>query len=184
MFVSRGYGGTSTPEICGAAGITRGALYHHFDDKRDLFRAVLMREARAVSAAIEGAAPAQATPRQALLAGSLAYLDAMTVAGRTRLLLIEGPAVLGAAEVMAIDASHAAGTLREGLAAALGAEPVAIDALAKLLSAAFDRAALEIDAGSGAQEVRSAMLWLLERVLGPAAASQGQSGVADPEEKM
>ncbi|MGO4780189.1 TetR/AcrR family transcriptional regulator, partial [Lysobacter sp. 2RAB21] len=48
LFVSKGYSDTSTPEVAVAAGITRGALYHHFIDKRDLFRQVLQREAKSV----------------------------------------------------------------------------------------------------------------------------------------
>ena len=167
LFVSKGYGDTSTPEIAAAAGITRGALYHHFADKRDLFRQVLVREAEAVAAGIEAAAPGQLTPREALVEGSKAYLDAMTVPGRTRLLLIEGPAVLGLAEVMAIDEATSANSLRQGLERArAGKAEVPLDALARLLSAAFDRAALEIDAGANAQDVRAAMLWLLEQALG------------------
>jgi AcrR family transcriptional regulator len=47
LFVSKGYGDTSTPEIAVAAGITRGALYHHFADKRDLFRQVLAKRGEA-----------------------------------------------------------------------------------------------------------------------------------------
>ncbi|MCZ3100014.1 hypothetical protein NYZ00_19005, partial [Acinetobacter baumannii] len=68
---------------------------------------------------IERAAPATRSPRKALIAGSEAYLDAMTVAGRTRLLLVDGPAVLGPGECLALDQAHAGRTLREGLAAAL-----------------------------------------------------------------
>ncbi|RZL63029.1 MAG: TetR/AcrR family transcriptional regulator [Variovorax sp.] len=167
LFVSEGYGGTSTPQVSAAAGTTRGALYHHFVDKRDLFRAVLLRESQAVAAEIEAAAPADLLPRDALVAGADAYLAAMSVPGRTRLLLIEGPAVLGMAELMAMDEGNAAATLREGLAAAAPAsEGVPMDALARLLSAAFDRAALEIDGGADAAEVRAAVIWLLKQVCG------------------
>lgn len=168
LFVSKGYGDTSTPDIALAAGITRGALYHHFADKRDLFRQVLAREAMAVAADIEAAAPAPLGSREALLQGSEAYLDAMTVPGRTRLLLVDGPAVLGMAEAMAIDDANAAHSLREGLVrAGMGRGKVSVDALSQLLSAAFDRAALEIDAGADANEVRAAMRWLIEQALGP-----------------
>ncbi len=165
LFADRGYAETSTPDICALAGITRGALYHHFADKRDLFRAVLDREAQAVAADIRGAAPPTLDDRESLVAGSLAYLDAMRRPGRTRLLLIEGPTVLGAEEIGALDAKHTTATLVEGLGEAIADTRVEIAALARLLSAAFDRAALEIDSGRGSDETRSAMLWLIERVL-------------------
>ncbi|QQE07291.1 TetR/AcrR family transcriptional regulator [Cupriavidus sp. ISTL7] len=168
LFVDKGYADTSTPEIVAAAGITRGALYHHFEDKRALFRAVLEEEARAVADEIERAAPATRSPRKALIAGSEAYLDAMTVAGRTRLLLVDGPAVLGPGESLALDQAHAGRTLREGLATALDqriAPPLTVDALATLLSAAFDRAALAIDAGDDPAAIRAAMVRLIERTV-------------------
>lgn len=168
LFVFKGYADTSTPEIVAAAGITRGALYHHFEDKRALFRAVLEEEARAVADEIERAAPATRSPRKALIAGSEAYLDAMTVAGRTRLLLVDGPAVLGPGESLALDQAHAGRTLREGLATALDqriAPPLTVDALATLLSAAFDRAALAIDAGDDPAAIRAAMVRLIERTV-------------------
>ncbi|MBX9402770.1 TetR/AcrR family transcriptional regulator [Lysobacter sp. BMK333-48F3] len=170
LFVERGYGETSTPDICAATGTTRGALYHHFVDKRDLFRHVLQREAQAVAADIETAAPSGLPPEQALIAGAEAYLRAMSLPGRTRLLLIEGPAALGHAETDAIDRRHAARSLRDGLAAALDPAQVPIDALAALLSAAFDRAALEIDAGADPAQARAAMLWLIGQVLATGAA--------------
>jgi len=169
LFVGKGYGDTSTPEIAVAAGITRGALYHHFVDKRDLFRQVLQRESQAVAADIEAAAPEQLSPREALLEGSKAYLNAMTAPGRTRLLLIDGPAVLGMEEIMALDDTTSAASLRQGLErAGVGKDEASLDALTPLLSAAFDRAALAIDAGADIEETRTAMLWLLERALGPA----------------
>jgi len=169
LFVGKGYADTSTPEIAVAAGITRGALYHHFEDKRDLFRQVLQRESQAVAADIEAAAPEQLSPREALLEGSKAYLNAMTAPGRTRLLLIDGPAVLGMEEIMALDDTTSAASLRQGLErAGVGRDEASLDALTPLLSAAFDRAALAIDAGADAEETRTAMLWLLERALGPA----------------
>jgi len=167
LFVGKGYGDTSTPEIAVAAGITRGALYHHFVDKRDLFRQVLQRESQAVAADIEAAAPEQLSPREALLEGSKAYLNAMTAPGRTRLLLIDGPAVLGMEEIMALDDTTSAASLRQGLErAGVGKDEASLDALTPLLSAAFDRAALAIDAGADAEETRAAMMWLLERALG------------------
>lgn len=167
LFVDKGYGETSTPDIAAAAGITRGALYHHFEDKRALFRAVVTDEALAVANAIEQNAPASLRPIDALLAGSSAYLDAMRVPGRTRLLLIEGPSVLGSAEMKQLDEDNAARTLRDGLEAAMksnASSSVSLAALADLLSAAFDRAALAIDAGEDADHYRAAIATLIRRV--------------------
>ncbi|WP_435737468.1 helix-turn-helix domain-containing protein [Cellulosimicrobium sp. PMB13] len=187
LFVEKGYAATSTPQIATAAHVTRGALYHHFADKQALFRAVVEAEAEAVATEIETAATEApgaeitateasgvqaAEARRQLAAGATAYLDAMAVPGRTRLLLVDAPAVLGAAEADDLDARHARRTLREGLEAALradGPDPVDLDALALLLSAAFDRAALASDDGDGAgrDAVRRAVTELVERVCAP-----------------
>lgn len=166
LFVEKGYAGTSTPEIAASAGITRGALYHHFADKRDLFRAVVEREAHAVAEEIEAAAPDDLPARDALAAGGTAYLAAMTVPGRTRLLLIEGPAVLGSAEMGALDEANAARTLRAGLEAAMAGSGLPVAALSVLLSAAFDRAALAVETGADAAEYRTAVIAIVERLLG------------------
>lgn len=212
LFVRAGYAATSTPQIAAAAHVTRGALYHHYADKQDLFRAVAEAEAEAVAREIEertaadpGTAAAERpdtpdTPygpdapdapdaRAMLVEGARAYLDAMGEPGRTRFLLVDAPAVLGPAEADALDARHARRTLREGLGAALGAKPgggsasngsgagddVArdladeerLDALTLLLSAAFDRAALALDAGAPQGPVRAAVTELVDRVCAP-----------------
>ncbi len=169
LFVEKGYADTSTPEIVAAAGITRGALYHHFEDKRALFRAVVTDEAREVARAIEQSTPAHLTPTDALVAGSEAYLDAMRVPGRTRLLLIEGPSVLGPVEMKSLDEENAARTLREGLVAAIGGKPAMsaeqLTALTDLLSAAFDRAALAVAGGEDDRVYRSAIALLIQRIV-------------------
>jgi AcrR family transcriptional regulator len=166
LFIDKGYADTSTPEIVAAAGITRGALYHHFEDKRALFREIVTDEALAIADAIERHAPVGLRPIDALLAGSSAYLDAMRVPGRTRLLLIEGPSVLGSSEMKKLDDAHAARTLRDGLEAAMKTNDASLAALADLLSAAFDRAALAIDAGEDAEHYRAAIATLIRRVAG------------------
>ncbi len=164
LFVAQGYADTSTPAVCAAAGMTRGALYHHFADKRDLFHAVLAAEAAAVAADIEAASSDHGNdPQRALLAGGDAYLDAMAVPGRTRLLLIEGPAVLGREALQALDAAHAEASLRAGLEEA-GVTGVDLDALTACVSAAFDRAALDLQDGKAPATVRATLRWLLGRI--------------------
>ena len=149
LFSEKGFAETGTPEIVAAAGVTRGALYHQFRDKADLLAAVLQQEAQAVTAAIEAASSMPAEPRDGLLAGAIAYFDAMSAPGRARLLLIEGPAALPPSVVRQIDKQGGADSLREGLAATAPDLPEAtVEALAELFSAAFDRAALRIAEGA------------------------------------
>ena len=169
LFTEKSYAETSTPEIVASAGVTRGALYHHFADKQALFRAVVEQEAAEVASEIESAAPASLGARDALVAGSDAYLAAMRAPGRTRLLLLDGPAVLGRAGMDEIDARHGNRTLREGLAAAIRAGAIAalpLDALTALLAAAFDRAALAIEAGADAEDYRAVLAALLDGLAG------------------
>ena len=166
LFVEKGYAATSTPEIAEAAGLSRGALYHQFEDKRALFVAVVAAENRAIAEAIDAGTADVADPEQALIAGGETYLAAMRVAGRTRLLLIEAPAVIGPEEALAMDAAAAAATLMRGLGAARPrASPEWLAATADLLSAAFDRAALAVDLGADEAAYRKAIAGLVRGVL-------------------
>ena len=106
---------TATPDIVAAAGVTRGALYHHFEDKKALFAAVCEREAEAVAAEIDAASPENLPARDALVKGGEAYLEAMRQPGLTRLLLLDGPAVLGRAAMDEIDNRHGTRSLRAGI---------------------------------------------------------------------
>lgn len=164
LFTERPYGEIGTPEIVGKAGVTRGALYHHFADKQALFAAVVDAEAAAVAIEIEQSSAQGAEPAEALLAGGRAYLDAMAAPGRTRLLLLDAPAVLGHAEAEAIDMCHSARTLQEGLSMAIAAgamPPLPLDPLTQVISSAFDRAALAIEAGGSRDEWENVLEALL-----------------------
>lgn len=168
LFTEKSYAETGTPEIVAAAGVTRGALYHHFADKQALFRAVVEAEAAAVAKTIEQAAPRTLSARDALLAGGEAYVAAMGLPGRTRLLLLDGPAVLGRAEMDDIDGRHGNRTLREGLAATMRAgdlPKLPLEALTSLLGAAFDRAALAVDAGASAQDYRAVLAAVVDGLM-------------------
>ncbi|MEM9344351.1 MAG: helix-turn-helix domain-containing protein [Pseudomonadota bacterium] len=146
LFADKGYAETSTPDIVRAADVTRGALYHHFSDKADLFRAVARAEAAAVVDAIESVDPGD---EGQMAASSRAFFAAMKAPGRARILLIDGIAVLGAAEMNDIDAGNGRASLHAGLAALCPDKaPEEVEALAKVLSAAYDRAALEISEGA------------------------------------
>lgn len=171
LFVEKGYAETGTPEIVARAKVTRGALYHHFTDKADLFRTVVEQEARNVAREIESETANPASPIDALLTGADIYFAAMTVPGRVRLLLLDGPSVLGHAEMDRIDGETGREELRQGLAHAMaeaGHVNIPFDALADLLSVAFDRAALAIAAGKPEDDYKAAISLILSRLLGPA----------------
>lgn len=165
LFLAKGFAGTATPEIVGAAGVTRGALYHHFEDKKALFRAVIDAEMAAVALEIERATPPALPPFEALIAGGRAFFAAMAQPGRISLLLIEAPAVLGFEELAALDRRHGGRTLAEGLDAAIKAgvlRELPVEPLALMLSALYDRGALALAAGQKVEEIQS----VIEAVLG------------------
>jgi AcrR family transcriptional regulator len=162
LFIEKGYAETATPDIVAAAGMTRGALYHHFEDKKALFRAVIEREAADVAEEIERRAKPETEPRAALLAGAAAYFDAMAVAGRTRLLLFEAPAVIGLPAATQIDAENAEAALRDGLETLLPQAGALLAPLTALLSAAFDRAVIAIEAGGRREDYERAIAALLD----------------------
>ncbi len=166
LFIEKGYADTGTPEIVAAAKVTRGALYHHFADKQALFRAVVENEAALVADEIDRAAPDDLPAGEALIKGGDAYLQAMALPGRTRLLLIDGPAVLGRAGMDEIDDRHATRSLRAGIGFAVksGALPrnLPVEATTLLLSAAFDRAALAIETGGDAADYRAVLAALID----------------------
>jgi len=166
LFVEKGFAETGTPEIVRDAKVTRGALYHHFADKTDLFRAIVRAEADAIGEEIENSSASSASAVAALRDGTRAYFQAMQVAGRVRLLLLDGPAVLGFGEMAAIDAQHDGATLRAGLAEALAGTDTPLDAMADVLSAGFERAAIAIAGGAPPAPYLDALLILVETLAG------------------
>lgn len=156
LFAEKGYAETSTPEVVKAAGVTRGALYHHFEDKVALFRAVVTEEYTKVASQITASATEQAgSAVDALRQGGRGYLKAMQDRGRVRIMLLDGPAVLGRVELDRIDSETSADTLRIGLAEAMKAKQLKvlpIEALTVQLSALFDRAALAVAEGDDPED--------------------------------
>jgi len=147
LFAERGYAGVGTEEIVRAAGLTRGALYHHFDDKRSLFEAVYERiEAELAERIAAGALQANASsPLEAMRAGAEMFLDACTEPAVQQIVLLDGPAVLGWDRWREIAAEHGLGLIEATLQAALDAgaiAPQAVRPLAHVLMGALDEAAM------------------------------------------
>src|SRR3954447_18136356 len=111
LFGARGYADVGTEEIVRAAGVTRGALYHQFADKRDLFRAVF-EELEAQRIADAEAQIAEATDLlDALRRGCRGWLEACLRPEAERIVLTDAPAVLGWEEWRAIGERHGLGVV-------------------------------------------------------------------------
>ena len=173
LFVENGYANTSTPEIVSAANVTRGALYHHFADKSDLFLAVARQAAQEVASAIAGQSDDFSSPLEMAIAGAEAFFTAMGENGRARLLLLDAPSVLTKDQVGELSDLAGAGELQESIAALLQSDAdrvIPVNELTALLSASFDRAALAIASGAQETPYKSAIEWLLKGL----AAAAGQ----------
>lgn len=170
LFSERGYAGVGTEEIVERADVTRGALYHHFGDKRDLFRAVhetLEQEiVTRIGAALE-ANPSE-DPIEALEIASGAVLDVALDRKIARVTLIDAPSVLGWEEWREIDTRYGLGLAEAVLTAAMDAGRIAkqpVRPLAHLLVAALGEAAIMVatasDPAARRAEVEPALLAVL-----------------------
>jgi AcrR family transcriptional regulator len=135
-FAEHGFAGTSISDIAGDAGLTKGAVYHHFTSKEHLFELVF--EAMEAELAARGAEAARGgtDPLDALARGFESFLDAALEPDVRRIVLTDGPAVLGTARYQELDEQYAyAGVVAaiEGAARRGLLRPVDPDALARLL---------------------------------------------------
>ena len=172
LFARRGYAGVGTEEIVRRAKVTRGALYHHFDDKRDLFRAVHEQVEEELVAAIGAEIAGVEDARELLQAGVRSFLDACTDPALAQISLIDAPSVLGWAEWREIDARYGMGLVKVGLELAMQQrvlERQDPDPLAHLLLASLGEAALLIayadDPRAARSQVEAPVMTLLAGLL-------------------
>jgi AcrR family transcriptional regulator len=149
LFAERGFAGVGTEEIVRAAGVTRGALYHQFRDKEDLFAAVfeLLESELAQRTAAAAGASGTTDPLTELRVGAEAWLDACTEPEIQRIVLLDGPAVLGWERWREIGTRYGRGLVEAVLQAAVDAghlAPQPIRPLAHVLMGAVDEAALYV----------------------------------------
>jgi AcrR family transcriptional regulator len=145
LFAKRGFAGTAREEIVERAGVTRGALHHHFGTKQDLFAAVFEELEAELAARIATAALAGDDPRDQLRRGCHEFLDAALDPAVQRIVLLDAPAVLGWAAWREVDARYGLGLVTEGLRAVFASEsggPRAVEPLGHLLLAALNEAAM------------------------------------------
>ena len=172
LFAEKGYAGTGTEEIAARARVTRGALYHHFRDKADLFRAVMQAVAadladRLVTQQLSRATGAVSAWDQ-LREGFQAFLDACTGSDFQRIVLVDGPAVLGHGAWTDLVEHHGLGLLRDLLRRAIDdgqIDPLPVDPLARLLAALIGEASLYIAQATDPARARREAGAALDRIL-------------------
>ncbi|MEV0032829.1 TetR/AcrR family transcriptional regulator [Nocardia sp. NPDC050793] len=151
LFATKGYGAVGLSEIVAATGVTKGALYHNFAGKAELFRAVLEQVQQEVGERVATAADPAADAWTQLVSGCEAFLATCTDPEIQRIMLIDGPAVLGWHEWRAMDEANSARHLGEALrllvdTGVLAPQPIA--PLTHLLSGAMNEAALWLTTAS------------------------------------
>ena len=170
LFAEHGYAEVGTERVAQAAGVTRGALYHQFADKADLFAAVLEAVEIDLSTRLIDAVAASDTddPLAALAAGADALLDASAEPEVRRIALLDGPAVLGWERWREVGMRHGFGHVT-GLLTELmdaGAIPVQpVEPLAHVLIGALDEAALYVALAADPARARAEAGAVLRRLL-------------------
>jgi AcrR family transcriptional regulator len=147
LFAERGYEAVSAEEIVRAAGVTRGALYHHFGGKAELLDAVHEELEREVTERIARVVLGSEleSPLEAMRAGVGAFLDECAKPEVRQIALHDAPAVLGWERWREVAAANGLGLIEASLAAAIEAgelRPLPVRPTAHLLLGALDEAAM------------------------------------------
>jgi AcrR family transcriptional regulator len=157
FFAERGYADTATEEIVRRARVTRGALYHHFKDKQDLFRAVLHEEQTRVAVKCTEAAAKETDPWRALMTANEAFLEACLDPAVQQIVLIDAPAVLGSEGFRQSDESYYLAGLKAAIEAAIAAgiiEKQPAEPLAHMIMGSMNEAARLIAHASDKKRAR------------------------------
>jgi AcrR family transcriptional regulator len=168
LFAQDGYAATSLDAVVTAAGVTKGALYHHFTGKRELFAAVFASEQRSLSRAIVAAYQnADDDAWVAFEAGCRAFLEASQEPGVQRIVLLDAPVALGWETIRRLEAGTLA-LMELGLRRAIEAGRIAprpTRPLAHLLFGALCESAMMVAREPDASAARGAAMQELGELL-------------------
>jgi AcrR family transcriptional regulator len=145
LFATKGYEATAIPAVVDAAGVSRGALYHHFASKEALFEAVLQSVEAEATLKVTRAARGATDPLDGLRRGCAAYLAMCRDPVVRRISLIDAPAVVGWERWREIDEQHSFGLIKAAIAAIAAdgrVKPELIDVMAHMVLAALLEVAL------------------------------------------
>jgi AcrR family transcriptional regulator len=165
LFATRGYQAVPADDIVRAAGVTRGALYHHYSDKKGLFRAVVEEIEKEITAETDAVLRAAPDPMTGMLSALGAFLDICLRAEVRQISMTDAPAVLGWATLREIETEHGLGLLVTVLEEAIEQgvlKPQPVRTLAQLVLSAVTEAARMIAEADDPATARSEA----EQVLG------------------
>jgi AcrR family transcriptional regulator len=169
LFAEYGYAATSLNMLTDRAQVTKGALYHHFRDKKDLFTVVFTELESDLLANINVAAAAEPDSWRRVVGAAQAWLDGSLDQEIQQILLLDGPAVLGWDTWREIDTRLSLGAMEAALRNAMRAGTIrkqAVEPLAHLLIGALNEASIAItrstDRRTARREVGDALAGLLE----------------------
>jgi len=170
LFAARGYAAVGTEEIVRAAGVTRGALYHQFHGKEQLFEAVFEAlEAETTQRIAEGAfAAGSADPRETLRAGARQFLAVCAEPEVERIALLDAPAVLGWERWREIGMRYGLGIVVAVLQAGIDAGTIApqpVTPMAHLLLGALDEGAMYVARASDPDTARAEVEAIMDRLI-------------------
>lgn len=168
LFAERGFAGAAREEIVERAGVTRGALYHHFASKEDLFRAVYetIEDELCTDVAVAALAGGE-DPMARLRAGALAFLDAAAKPDVRRIVLLDAPSVLPVPVRRELSERYGLGLVRGALREVMAAGHIAdqpLEPLAHVLLAALHEAATLVADGADRDEVGAVVEAIISRL--------------------
>ena len=168
LFGQHGFAGTSLDDVCTQAGVTKGALYHHFRNKEQLFAEVYDQIEDELCADAMQAATKGRTPVKALQLGFGAFLDRALDPTVRRIALLDAMSVLGTEAKLAIDAQHSLGAVQAAVELGIQAgtiERLDPESLARMLLAACSQAALIIATADDPKRARREVGAGLDRLI-------------------
>jgi AcrR family transcriptional regulator len=174
LFTDHGYEGTSIEAVLSAAGVSRGALYHHFAGKEALFEAVVVDVTNRVNNELAEAVRGCTDPVDALRVAAREWIGLAGDPSIQRIVLVDAPSVLGWDRWRAMDDGRTLGAMRmmlQGVSASGRLPAALVDPFAHMILAALDEIALVVaradDPAVAVAEGRTAVEELLSRVLRP-----------------
>jgi len=146
LFAADGFAATSLDAVVAKAGVTKGALYHHFTGKRELFAAVFAAEQERLIEAVAAAAARESDPWDAFEAGCVSFVEACQEPGAQRIFLLDAPAALGWETIRSLE-SGSMELMLTGIEASIEAgriDPASPRQLAHLLFGAICESAMTV----------------------------------------